>query len=133
MEKTNLSLSVLLLVLLNIDLVIGGGKQVTVPCFVVQNGAVVLQNCQVGAGAGGGPGNDADDNKPTVVCKPDGQIGIDLQDTCMADHDIDFNTEMMDTQMLDYEHNCIPAAWEGYDCDDHPILIGKGEFASGDG
>jgi len=40
---------------------------------------------------------------------------------------------MMETAMLDNEHDCIPAAWEGYDCDDHPIIIGKGEFASGDG
>lgn len=34
--------------------------------------------------------------------------------------------------MLDQEHDCIPAAWEGWDCEDHPIIVGLGEQATGD-
>ena len=56
-----------------------------------------------------------------------------MYDICIGGHDIDFNKEMVETEMLDDEHDCIPAAWEGYECADHPIIIGKGDYASGDG
>jgi hypothetical protein len=45
---------------------------------------------------------------------------------------LDFHEEMRQTAMLDQEENCIPAAWEGFECQDHPIIVGLGELATGD-
>jgi|SwirhisoilCB3_FD_contig_71_3205583_length_302_multi_1_in_0_out_0_1 hypothetical protein len=42
---------------------------------------------------------------------------------CLGGPGEDWHQQMLQTAMLEDEDNCIPAAWEGFECKPHQIRI----------